>query len=286
MITQKDIDKAHASFADFDSCPVAACPLPTRMFELDEECKVGNLDDCVVKEILFDGKAYRIEYSRIPTREQPETPTITGIWWWHDVRKTTFCGKAEPMFKPHLPGQISTSSIDALFHMMGHNGLVCDPRYQRGYVWTIEDQRALIDSIFNRIGIGSFVFSRHSGYRDEKTDNLTTFLNLDGDEIEVQDNKNYTQSVIDGQQRLTTIWRFYTNQFTYKGLYYKDLNFTDQNDFQNTLISFRIFDDDKVKYKEVLEMFLMVNRGVPQDESHLEKVADELRSLGEDNESD
>ena len=45
MITQKDIDKAHASFADFDSCPVAACPLPTRMFELDEECKVGNLDD-------------------------------------------------------------------------------------------------------------------------------------------------------------------------------------------------------------------------------------------------
>jgi len=279
MITQEQIDKAHASFADFDACPVACCPTPTRTFEIGEECRVGNLDECVISEVVFDGKAYRVDYRRSPSRDTPDPQPMTGIWWWHDVNKTTFCGKAEPMFKDHLPGQISTSSIDSLFHMMGHNGLVCDPRYQRGYVWTLEDQRALIDSIFHRITIGSFVFSRQSGYRDEKTDKVTKFLNLDGEEIEIKDNKNYTQSVVDGQQRLTTIWRFYTNQFTYNGLYWKDLNFTDQNDFQNTLISFRIFDDDRVKYKDVLEMFIMVNRGVPQDEAHLEKVAAELESL-------
>ncbi|KKL53020.1 hypothetical protein LCGC14_2279650, partial [marine sediment metagenome] len=184
MITQTDIDKAHERFTTFDSCSAACCPTPTRTFELDEECRVGNLNECVIKEIIFDGKAYRIEYRRSPSRDDSDPQPMTAIRWWHDVNKTTFCGKAAPMFKPHLPGQISTSTIDTLFHMMGSGGLVCDPRYQRGYVWTIEDQRALIDSIFNRINIGTFVFSRHAGFRDEKTDNITKFLNLDGDEIE------------------------------------------------------------------------------------------------------
>jgi len=280
MITEKDIKRAHDKFNDFDCVSSSIIPNPTRLFNVGDECKVGNLDNCVIAEILFDGKAYRIDYNRITTREQPETTTVTGIWWWFDVEHRECSNNDSPqMFAAYLPGQLSTSSISSFIHLMGHSGLVCDPRYQRGYVWTAVDKECLIDSIFNRISIGSFVFSRHGGYHHDNSTKITTYINLDGDEVQIPEAHDYTCAVIDGQQRLTTIWKFYTNQFTYKGLYFKDLHFHDQNNFENTLISQRIFDEDSVPYKDVLAMFIKVNKGVPQDNTHLDKVQKLLEEL-------
>lgn len=280
MITKKDIETAYARFNDFDRVDPLIIPRPTRMFEVGEECQVGNLDNCVIAEILFDGKAYRIDHNRITTREQPNTVPVTGIWWWFDVEYRVRANNDNPeLFSDYLPGQLTTCSLGSFIHMMGHSGLVCDPRYQRGYVWTDADKESLIDSIFNRIGIGSFVFSRHGGYHHDKSTKIITYINLDGDEIQIPESRDYTCAVIDGQQRLTTIWKFYTNQFTYKGRYFKDLHFHDQNNFENTLASQRIFDEDSVSYKDVLSMFIKVNKGVPQDNTHLDKVQKQLEEL-------
>jgi len=274
-MNEKDIDKAHAAFGTFDKCHPDIIPTPTRLFELEETVRLGGLEDIQVKEILHDGKAYRLEYTRRANREP--TVRMTNVWWWFDVEKLDFADKnADELFAPHLPGQVSTTSLDTITHMMSHNGLVCDPRYQRGYVWSLADQQSLIDSIFNRINIGSIIFSRHSGYLHEHTDEKVKYINLDGREIEVLRSKDYTAAVIDGQQRLTTIWRFITNQFPYKWYLWKNLSFQDQGQFNHTLLSTRMFDEKDVPYEDVLRMFIGVNRGVPQDETHLDGVKQKL----------
>jgi len=279
-ITQTDIDKAFENHRTFNNVDPVIIPTPTRTFELEEEVRLGNLDDVIIKEILFDGKAYRTEFTR-STRPGSgrsfEYTRETSISWWFEIRKIDFSNKdADDLFVEYLPGQISTSDISSFIGMMAHSGMVCDPRYQRGYVWSLSDQEALIDSIFNRISLGSFVFSRNAGYHHNGSDETVKYITLDGDEVEIKRCDDYTVAIVDGQQRMTTIWRFMTNQFTYKGRYWKDLSFHDQNNFKSTLVSYRIFEERDVPYEDVLRMFLLVNKGVPQDASHLAAVEKKL----------
>lgn len=280
-ITQDDIDKAIENFNVFDRVRPEVVPTPTRTFEVGETVRLGGLDDIQVVEILHDGKAYRLEFTRTgkDERRHPTAKRETGIWWWFDVIKLDSGGGSGDLFAPRLPGQVSSTGLDTLTHMMAHNGVVCDPRYQRGYVWTDSDQEHLIDSIFNQVSIGTLVFSRHAGYHHKDSDETVKYINFDGDEIEIPRSKDYTVAVIDGQQRMTTIWRFMTNQFPYMGRYWKDLSFRDQIDFKGVIIATRTFDEESVPYKEVLRMFLRINRGVPQDDKHLTDVALQLAKL-------
>ena len=282
-ITQADIDKALEDFNVFDKVHPDVIPTPTRTFELEETVKVGNLDDIQVKEILHGGKAYRVELTRTgksnSTRKRFANRE-TMVRWWFDVRKLDFSHEeADDLFAPYLPGQVSSTDMSSLIGLMAHNGLVCDPRYQRGYVWSDADQESLIDSIFNRISLGSIIFSRHAGYNYDGSDETVKYINLDGDEIEIRRRDDYTVAVIDGQQRLTTIWRFVTNKFSYRGRFWKDLTFSDQNQFTGSMLSTRTFDETDVPYEDVLRMFIKVNKGVPQDEKHLKAVSDQLAKL-------
>ena len=281
MITKEMIEKAHEAFNQFDKVQPKIIPTPTRMFEVGDECRVGNLDDCIIAEVLHGGKAYRVEFIRMDNNYgNPISSPGTLIWWWFDVNKLDSGNTGAPIFfAERLPGQLSTMDLSSLFHMMGHSGIVCDPRYQRDYVWNAENQEALIDSIFNQIGIGSLIFSRHAGYNYKDSEEVVTYINLDGNEVKIPKKNDYTSAVIDGQQRLTTLWRFYTNQFQYRGHYFTDLDFRDQHNFVNSQLSVRIFDEEDVPYKEVLHMFVKVNRGVPQDETHLLKATEQLDKL-------
>ena len=46
----------------------------------------------------------------------------------------------------------------AIIHRANYFGIDFSPEYQRDYVWDLEDKVDLIDSIFNNIEIGKFVF--------------------------------------------------------------------------------------------------------------------------------
>ena len=182
MITQEMIDQARAQFSQFDRTPLSIIPTPNRSFEVGDSVCYGNLDDCVVAEVLEDGKIYRIDCVSVDNNygKKIRSPAVRFAWWF-DVETNPRCDKdAEELFAPYLPGQMQQSSVDSLFHMMSHNGLVCDPRYQRGYVWKDEDQEALIDSIFNRLSIGAMIFSRHSGYLHRDQSETVTYINFDG----------------------------------------------------------------------------------------------------------
>lgn len=282
-VTQEMIDKAIDDFHQFDRCPLFACPKPTRTFEIGEEVKLGNLDDCIIAEKIDDGgKIYRVDITRKGKDNRSRKPFAnreTMIRWWHELDKLPLASNVEELYSPYLPGHVSTMTIDSFFHQVAHNGVVCDPEYQRGYVWTEQDQVDLIDSIFNRINIGSFVFIRHHGYLHEKSGGLVTYINLDGDEFTIDREQDYTNSIVDGQQRLTTIWKFYTNQFKYKGLYHDEMNFRDRCEFENTTISTRTINEDDVNKRDIFDMFIKINRGVPQDESHLDAIKDKMDKL-------
>jgi len=291
-VTEQDIEKAWSDFRTFDRCIEDVCTKPTRTFDIGESVKVGNLDDCIIADVMpeYNGKIYRVDYKVSYDREalrafkmkgeEPEDRRATRFDWWYEIRKEKHSNEGAPqMFADWLPGQVTATSFDSLYHIMSHDGIVCDPRYQREFVWNEENQTALIDSIFNRINIGSVVFSRHLGYHHEDSERPITYVNLDGDTITVPENKDYTSAVIDGQQRITTIWKFYTDQFKYRGRYFSELHYRDQFEFNQSQLSVRKFDEDDVPYKDVLRMFIMVNRGVPQDEEHLNNATEQWRNL-------
>jgi hypothetical protein len=73
--------------------------------------------------------------------------------------------------------------------------ILLSPSYQRmGGVWTLEKRRLLIDSILNDYDIPKIYFHSYSNDRISET------------------GRRY--AVIDGRQRLETIWSFLDNEFT------------------------------------------------------------------------
>jgi uncharacterized protein with ParB-like and HNH nuclease domain len=85
------------------------------------------------------------------------------------------------------------------------NGEYRIPRFQRDFVWDIRKSAALLDSIFKGFPISSVILWK------TKTE-LPEIRKLGGIDIPGKDTGRYTSYVIDGQQRLTSLY------FSLKGL--------------------------------------------------------------------
>jgi len=79
----------------------------------------------------------------------------------------------------------------------------------------LEDEQKLIESVFNRVDIGKFVFI-HLGYHSD-----------------------IMYEILDGKQRLTALYRFYTDQFTYNGYYYSEFYFRQSKNLFHALYLFQ-----------------------------------------------
>lgn len=121
---------------------------------------------------------------------------------------------------------------------------IMDPDFQRDFVWTIDKQSKLVESMLMRIPLPVF-------YLAEREDGLTV--------------------VVDGLQRLTTFKRFLKDEFELRGLVlgselngkkFSQLSPKLQNRLEDTqLILFLI--DARVPEKVRLDIFERVNGGVP-----------------------
>ncbi|MCW4030443.1 MAG: DUF262 domain-containing protein [Candidatus Bathyarchaeota archaeon] len=84
--------------------------------------------------------------------------------------------------------------------------IIPDPDWQRGYIWTLKDERLLIDSILRKIPIPKF-------YLTEEYDSKKGAC---------------IHYVVDGQQRIKAIYRFLNNEYTIeigdKQYLFKDLD--------------------------------------------------------------
>lgn len=98
------------------------------------------------------------------------------------------------------------------------------PRFQRDFVWDIKKSASLLDSIFKGFPIGSVILW--------KTKNeLSEIRNLGGIVIPGRDTGRYTSYIIDGQQRLTSLY------FSLNGL--KTSNGSDFSDMCISLVANR-----------------------------------------------
>lgn len=261
-------------FSVFDRTPESVIPSPTRTFAIGEPVIYGNRVNCIIVDHLALGKGYLIEMDEGIERDKKPTGAKDYIAaWWYQIEKADARNNNIPqLFEPYVLAHHSKCDLESVFFNMHRGGLVCDPLFQREYVWNDENRTALLDSVFERLEIGSFLFVRHHGYIHEKTGGTVDYRNLDGNTVTINRAADYTMSIIDGQQRLTTLFHFYTDRFTYRGLKFSQLNRHDQGEFERFSVTFRIFEEEQVDKKTLLKLFLQSNRGVPQAPEHIAKV--------------
>jgi uncharacterized protein with ParB-like and HNH nuclease domain len=140
--------------------------------------------------------------------------------------------------------------------MVYHAGVDFDVDYQREHVWTLDDKVALIDSIYNNIDIGKFLFAERSMGHEGKL-----------------------YEIIDGKQRLTAICEFYEGRFMYNGFYFAELSNADKSKFEGHGIAWGYLQNPTKK--AVYETFIKLNTsGRPMKNEDIDKVKKLLDELG------
>ena len=133
--------------------------------------------------------------------------------------------------------------------------------YQRDLVWSLEDKRTLLDSIYNQVDCGK-ILVRLRGIEELEQ------MALAGEtELSFKD-------VVDGKQRLNAVIDFIAGKYTDSyGNHYGDLSNVEQKRFLNhQLFSYSEMPEGTPDI-EVRNQFLKLNfAGVPQSKEHIEFV--------------
>jgi uncharacterized protein with ParB-like and HNH nuclease domain len=228
---------------------------PTRHFAVDERVRWGAHNETYVREICEDGLYYKTESIGVQ-RSRSEVPHNEFHYMeWYELYKYQN-NKSTNFFKEETCRiRQYNSSLDSLFHMVYHNGVDFDVEYQRDHVWTLDDKIALIDSIFNHIDIGKFVFVQRDMGHEGKL-----------------------HEIIDGKQRLTALCEFYEDRFKYNGFYFSELSFQDRHVILNHSISYGYLENpDK---RSIYEAFIKLNTtGRKMENKDIEKVKNLLSEL-------
>lgn len=130
---------------------------------------------------------------------------------------------------------------------------------QRDLVWTVEQKSALILTIL----------------RDQKIPPIVVIQN------EKDEDRKYNWQVIDGKQRMTTLFGYLKNEFAivYEGIeyFFKDL----PEDCQKQILNYNgitvdvhySYDDDPITDQTKIDLFEEINwLGTPQDINHLNNL--------------
>jgi hypothetical protein len=221
---------------------------PSYFFSIGDKVHLGNLENVTITEVLDDGMIYLITYSSTDNNYGHPITTHGHQRYvlWHTIRPLA-TSKESFIKNDDLHLNYDQRQLSDILSKKYHFGLNLDPEYQRGYVWEQEDKEKLIDSIFNNVDIGKFVFI-HKGYAAD-----------------------YMYEVLDGKQRVSAIIDFYENRFPYKGKYFNDLSYLDRTHFENYRISMATVKrcDEQFVYR----LFIALNTtGKPIDEEHINKI--------------
>lgn len=210
----------------------------TRKFNIGDMVTYGGNTKDIVDEVFDDGIFYGFKgkesYKVVPwVHIFPEAKTIDFEVGKRNTERISFYNQ----------------SIYSILHKIYSWNVDINPYYQRDFVWSEDEEYLLIDSIFNGIEIGKFVF-------------IDTI-----DDI----NKEYDYEVLDGKQRINTILKFYEDRISYNGKTFSQLSARDRNHFLDFSLSVGevICSNEEQK----LRYFLRLNRGGKvMSDSHIEKV--------------
>ena len=225
------------------------CPEPTVKFNIGDEVQIGNLLNCVITDVSDDGKVYTVDYDREEKDGyQKELRHYQGQWCWYEILDGKNSEEDHGFIKnKDCRLNYSQRSVEGLLNMIYHFGVDTSPEYQRDYVWTVDDQRALIDSIFNGVDIGKFVF------------------------VHIDAVDGYWYEILDGKQRLKALADFYENRFDYKGVFYRDLSKAERCYFRNYEVSYADLQGASEELK--FRTFILLNtRGISVEQAHLDEI--------------
>ena len=129
-------------------------------------------------------------------------------------------------------------------------GLVLNPDFQRGHVWTEKQQNAYIEYLL----MGG-------------TSGRTIYLNAKNIEAPSFEAQDYV--CVDGLQRITAIQRFYHDEIPAFGQRYSQF----EGPFNTTKFTMRVVINDLQSREEVLQWYLELNStGTPHSREELERV--------------
>ena len=228
---------------------------PTRTFVVGERVIWGAHEEVYIREVHENGLYYTIESIHHDKEGKLIGSTWTAMTWLdlhkNMVRDTNFT--VDDRFRIR---QLN-SGIDSLLHMVysAWGGVDFDVDYQRDHVWKIDDKISLIDSIFNNIEIGKFVFVQ----KHEST-------------------KGKYYEVVDGKQRLTALCEFYEDRFQYKGKFFSELSSKDRWKFLNHSITYGYLEN--ASKEAIYSTFIKMNTcGKPMNPKHIDKVKKLLNEI-------
>lgn len=133
--------------------------------------------------------------------------------------------------------------------------------YQRDFVWTTKDKQLFIDSIYNRLNCGQILVRKRSEKWLRK-------------EAENGEDVVYEWDIVDGKQRLHTIYEFINNKFPDSyGNYWNDLSDYARFEFEDSMSLTYAEMAEESTDEDVIKAFLGVNfTGVPMSKEHIDYV--------------
>lgn len=243
-----------------DFSRIGNAPNSRKKFIIDEKIYVQNGGIISAKILdIIDVDIYEVEIVYKTTKPYSSEEIILTrkrILGWYDIFKleNRECSieLGEDLRLSFMQQQISSLLNSYIISF----GVDFNPSYQRDLVWSLKDEQKLIESIFNRVDIGKFVF------------------------IQMGYSSKLLYEILDGKQRLTALYRFYTDQFTYKGYYYSELPCKLKYIFQDTSIAVACTRKENLTEKDILNYFLKLNTsGKPVDKVHLDKIEKQFKEL-------
>lgn len=127
------------------------------------------------------------------------------------------------------------------------------PEFQRPFVWTQEQQTRFIESLWRGISPGFYVYNDIKCIPGMSLDTYSGF-------------NKYSGLLLDGQQRITTLQRYWDNKFPVFGLYWNDLTRDETMQFKMTRFTSyitNIWDESELK-----EYYNILNFGGTAHEVH------------------
>lgn len=162
---------------------------------------------------------------------------------------------------------VTKDNMDKIPGELNFNPYVIEPStgekryYQRPYCWSLEDEQLFIESIYNELDCGKIVLRTNV-----ISDVLDAFIKGDK-EVCYYD-------VVDGKQRLHTLYRFVNDEFPDShGNYYSDFSDVAKRLFKSRSCITLMEMDEGCTDADVLKVFLNVNfSGKPMSKEHIKFV--------------
>lgn len=234
-------------------------PAPaTHQFAIGEAVAFGNVEEVTVVDFTPNREVYLLNAVYHDGRAKTRSEKLVAQSWFN-LRRPDARAKNEangPLMRPDdLRYRTLASTIGGILLRIEKSGVDFEPEYQRGYEWTLEQKQELIATIFDRGSIGTVAFNRR---------NFST--------------KGHLYEVVDGKQRLSTLWEFVQDGFTHKGRRFSELHWRDQSDFENHQLT--VYDLEDADMISIYRLFLRINRrGTPVNNAHIEKIEAALKAL-------